>query len=338
MKKIIIQSSLLIIAIAIFASCKKSFDSLSENPNKPTSVPASLLLNGVLNDMYDAPYTMEERWCQYYCCNYDYYGNNRYDFGSLDDYYSTLINVKNMEAAALASGGDAVNPYEVLGNFFRAYLFSKMSLEYGDIPLDSALQGINNLTPAYTTQKNVFIKAFSLLESANADLGSLIAHPSPNTANGQILKGDIYFGNDLLKWQKTVNALHLRLLLECSKQSADADLNLKAQFNNIVNNPAKYPLMESSADNLQYTFIHPTNDYPMNPGNFGFDALRYNTSATYISLLTSFKDPRVFITAEPAGALVTGNVQPTDLQHSSALIPVKTLAICILKPIAATIL
>jgi hypothetical protein len=36
----------------------------------------------------------------------------------------------------------------------------------------------------------------------------------------------------------------------------------------------------------------------MNPGNFGFDALRYNTSATYISLLTQFEDPRVFVTAD----------------------------------------
>jgi hypothetical protein len=78
--------------------------------------------------MYDAPYTMEERWSQYYCCNYDYYGNNRYDFGSQDDYYGTLNNVNKMEAAALATGGETVNPYEALGKFFRAYLFTKMSL------------------------------------------------------------------------------------------------------------------------------------------------------------------------------------------------------------------
>src|SRR5690348_277533 len=91
--------------ILLFAAgCKKTFDEMNVNENKPTSVPASLLFNGVLNDMYDAPYTMYERWSQYYCCNYDYYGNNRYDFGSGSNYYSTLKNVMKMEEEAARSG------------------------------------------------------------------------------------------------------------------------------------------------------------------------------------------------------------------------------------------
>ena len=75
------------------------------------------------------------------------------------------------------------------------------------------------------------------------------------------------------------------------------DLNIKQQFATMLRDANKYPVMTSMDDNLQYQFIHPTNDYPMNPDNFGFDALRYNTSATYISLLTQIKDPRVFVTA-----------------------------------------
>jgi hypothetical protein len=76
----------------------------------------------------------------------------------------------------------------------------------------------------------------------------------------------------------------------------------------------KYPVMEDMSDNLQFTFIYPTNNYPMNPGNFGFDALRYNTSSTYISLLTKYQDPRVYVTAEPASALVTGGKLPTSFE------------------------
>src|ERR1035437_9384609 len=41
----------------------------------------------------------------------------------------------------------------------------------------------------------------------------------------------------------------------------------------------------------------------MNPSSFGFDALRENTSSTYVGLLTTLKDPRVYITCEPASAL-----------------------------------
>lgn len=152
---------ILVLPILIIAgSCKKSFESLNQNENKPLSVPASLLLTGILNDMYDAPYTMKERWSQYYLINYDYYGNNRYDFGSGDDHYSTLRNVVKMEEEATKVGLPAVNPYSALAKFFKAYFFTKMSLEMGDLPMKEALKGAQNLTPVYDSQKEIFLQAF----------------------------------------------------------------------------------------------------------------------------------------------------------------------------------
>ncbi|MEP6684376.1 MAG: SusD/RagB family nutrient-binding outer membrane lipoprotein [Parafilimonas sp.] len=300
MKSIIKIIMFCIIASIVLPACKKSFDSLSVNENKPVNVPSSLLLNGIENSMYEAPYTMKERWGQYYCCDYDYYGNNRYDFGAGDDYYATLENVVKMDEEATAVGLPDGNVYNALFYFFKAYLFSKMSLEMGDVPMADALRGTAELTPTYTPQKQVFQQAFLWLDSANTKLTALIA------AQDNTLKGDIYFDNNISEWQKTINAYRLRLLIELSKQSGDADLNIKSQFASIINDPTKYPLMQSAADNLQYTFLYPTNEYPMNPGNFGFDALRYNTSATYVGLLTQLKDPRVYVTTEPATALVKG--------------------------------
>ena len=40
----------------------------------------------------------------------------------------------------------------------------------GDIPMNEALQGLDNLTPAYDSQKDIFKQAFDWLESANTDL------------------------------------------------------------------------------------------------------------------------------------------------------------------------
>ncbi|PUZ28698.1 SusD/RagB family nutrient-binding outer membrane lipoprotein [Chitinophaga parva] len=313
MKKILSATLLLAALVVAMSSCKKSFSDLGENNNKPVKVAPSLLFTGILNDTYEAPYTMAERWGQYYLCNYDYYGNNRYDFGGLSakvsdvpaDYYSTLANVLDMEKAAMANGANATNPYEALGKFFRAYLFTKMSLEVGDLPMTDALQGLNGKQPKYDTQKAIFKQAFIWLDSANTELAKLIANPDQsNTTPGQVLKGDIFLANNLVKWQKVVNTLRIRLLLELSLKATDADLNVPAQFAMILSNPAKYPLMSDATDNLQYTYINPTNKYPNNPDNFGFDALRYNTSNTYIHLLDSLQDPRVYITAEPARYLV----------------------------------
>ena len=307
MKKIFKIYLLPALMLLTVSSCKKSFQELTVNNNVPTSVPASLLFNGLLNSMVDFPDNSNEIYCQYYIYNYNYYGNNTYNLGSGDNYYTALNNVTLMEKQALAVGSPAVNPYSAMGKFFRAYFFSKMSLEMGDIPMTQALQGLGNLTPKYDTQKAVMIQSLAWLESANTDMNALIK------AGGNTLTGDIFYGGSLPQWQKVINTFRIRLLLELSKKAADPDLNVPAQFAAILASPTTYPLMVSADDNLQYIFVSPTNYYPQTPDNFGQNGSRQNTSQTYIQLLTTLKDPRVYVTAEPARHLVDDLHQsPTD--------------------------
>ncbi len=112
--------NLLIIPVLLLlaSGCKKSFSELSKNENKPLSVQASLLFNGILNDMYEAPYSDYEKWDQYYLINYDYYGNNRYDFGAGTDYYNTLKNVVKMDEEATNVGLPSGNVYNAMAKFF----------------------------------------------------------------------------------------------------------------------------------------------------------------------------------------------------------------------------
>ena len=296
MKKI--QYILLLAAFAgVFLStgCTKTFSDLNQNSNKPTSVPPSLLFTGVLVDMHDEPGGSSEIYGQYYIYNYDYYGNNQYNFGSGSNFYGTLSNVLKMEDAALQAGNPTVNSYSAIGKFLRAYLFTKMSLQMGDIPMSQALQGAANLNPAYDAQKNVFKTALALLDTANTNIASLI------TKGGYTLDGDIFYGNDLKKWQKAVNAFKLRLLIHLSKKVAtDADLNIPQQFATIFNNPSTYPVFTSTADDFKYSFVTPTNFYPDNPANYGFNGGRKNMSLTHVGLLKQLFDPRLFVTAEPA--------------------------------------
>jgi hypothetical protein len=301
--KIYLLPALLLLTVS---GCKKSFEDLTKNSNVPNNVQASLLLNGVLYSMVDFPDNANEIYCQYYIYNYNYYGNNTYNFGPGDNYYTTLKNVVAMESSAAATGGAAINPYTAMGKFFRAYFFSKMSLEEGDIPMTQALQGLNNLTPKYDTQKAVMVQCLTWLESANADMAKLIANPaSGGTGLGATLGGDFFFGNNLAAWQKVVNTFRIRLLLELSKRATtDPDMNIQSQFASIISNPTTYPLMTKSSDNLQFVFVSPTNYYPQTPDNFGQNGSRQNSSQTYISLLTAFQDPRVYTVAEPARYLV----------------------------------
>jgi len=299
MNRITKHVAFLLLAVLTFSSCKKSFDELGEDTNRPGNVPPSLLFNNILNDMYDSPYGSYEKWDQYFLQNYDYYGNNRYDFGPGTNFYATLNNVIKMEEEAKRIQLPEINCYSAMAKFFKAYFFAEMSLQMGDVPMKDALKGLASLNPAYDSQKDVFKQVFAWLDDANSEL--LLLQGSSNN-----LQGDIFLNNDLAKWQKVVNAFRLRLLIHLSKK-ADAgdasDLLIKQQFASIITTPSKYPLMTSSADNMAYKYVYPTNKYPKNPSSFGYDALRENTSATYVSLLTTLKDPRVYVTCEPASAL-----------------------------------
>ncbi|MBI1226050.1 MAG: SusD/RagB family nutrient-binding outer membrane lipoprotein [Bacteroidetes bacterium] len=306
MKFIKYLSIITVLALAS-AGCEKSYDDLQINPNQPSSAPPSLIFQGVLNDMFDNCWNdnIVMRYSQYHLCNFNYYGNNEYNWTTSNFDFYTLNNVAKMEEEAEKLAG-ADNPYAAMGKFFRAYFAVRMSLKFGDIPFSQSLQGLENTTPTYDSQREVFIAALNMLEEANSLLAANIAK-SDNS-----LQGDIYLNNDLVQWQKVVNTYLLRVLIHLSKHADDSDLNVKGRFAEVLNNPSKYPIMESLADNMVYTYNSSTNPYPTNPGNVGFDTKRYNHSDTYLGTLVDLKDPRTFVVADPAEAKIAQGLSPTD--------------------------
>lgn len=290
------------------SGCERSFEELEKDPNRPVTAPASLVLQGIESDMYGnigTPFSDEMRWNQFYAINYNYYGNNEYNWSSFTDHYSTLKNVVKMEEEAKRAGLADVNVYSAVGKFFRAFFFDQMSVRGGDLPTSEALKGLEIITPKYDTQKDVYIQILSWLDQSNAEMASLIA------GGNSKLTGDFYMGEDLAKWQKVVNSFRLRILIRLSKKENEAGMNVKTQFAEILANPTKYPLMTGMADNLEFKSNN-FNKYPSNPDNFGFDATRQNMAQTYVGLLTARKDPRVMVTTEPAGAQLKAGKLPSD--------------------------
>jgi hypothetical protein len=293
--------------LVVMGACQ-DYNQLANNPNLPTSVPPSLLLTGALQYMND-----QNAWdgkqgsmsaAQFYVSTYDYYGTNNYDqepFIKTRDnfeYTSVLQNLVQMDIESKKVGKPDVNPYGAIGKFLKAYYFNLMSQKLGDIPFSEALTGADNPNPKYDTQKDVYKQILALLDESNADLTTLIA------ASDGTLTGDIFLGNDLKKWQKVVNSFTLRVLISLSKKEADADLAIKTKFAAIVNDPAKYPVMTSLSDNLQYTFNASYNPYPKNPTSLGRDGTRENVASALLDLTTTLKDPRTFVVATPAPALL----------------------------------
>ena len=301
-----LSKTLLILIMVSAFSCAKNFDELEKDPNRPTNVTPGLVLNGIVINMFDSPWDLTQRWCQFNCCNYNYYGNQEYNWNNATLYFTTLKNVVKMEEEAVRSGLPEKNAYSALGKFFRAYFYYNMTMLVGDLPLSEALNPAEIQKPGYDTQKDIFKNVLQWLDESNTELTTLIS-----TGNNSI-SGDIYYNNDLRKWQKAVNTFKLRVLVQLSKKETDADLGVKAKFAEILSNKSKYPVMESMTDNMQYVYNPQFNKYPINPDNFGFDATRYNYSTTYLDNLSQLRDPRVFIMAEPAGSKLKAGLQPTD--------------------------
>lgn len=294
----------IVLITALFASCS-NYELLEKNPNVATSVPASLILRPILSGLNGGAWNSTMRENQFYCSNYAYYDTNEYNWSGASLQYTTLKNVLKMEEEAKKSGAKDVNPYSALGKFLKAYYFANMTLRVGDLPYTDALQGAVVSTPKYDSQKFVFVQILKLLEASNSDLAALIA------SGDNTLDGDIYYNNDLKKWQKAVNTFRLRVLIQLSKKTADTDLNVKVDFANILSNSAKYPLMTSVAESMQYTW-NVFNKYPRNPDNYGNNATRENMSKTYLDLLKTNKDPRIFVVAEPAAAKIAGGLTRLD--------------------------
>jgi len=320
----------------MMVSCSKTIQDKESNPNNPSNVPSALILGTVLNDMSGElgssnsgslggvnSWDLVQDWNQYHCQNYDYYGNNIYSWtdGSVNsngssagpfNSYLVLKNVVQMEQAVVGVDAGHANPYEAIGRFVRAYYYYNMTSLMGDVPQTQALEGLTEQAPSYTPQEQVFEYVLNELDTANSDFATLISNNDATLSASQ----DIFYAGNLSAWQKLVNSFKLRVLISLSLQASDANLNVPARFAAVINNSATYPIFASQSDDFEYNYnpgaSNTFSTYPFNPSNFGSIAGRYNMAATYVGALTTISDPRVFITCDPAWALVKADSIPAD--------------------------
>ncbi len=287
------------------ASCKK-FDSLQDNPNKPTVSPPALLLTGVLIDLKENPWDQAQRENQFWVSNFDYYASQGYNWSSTGMRYNALRNIQKMEEEANRLGGDENRPYLIISKFLKAWCYLDMTMKFGDIPMSEAMQsGADNFTPKYDAQKEVFRQILQLLEASGTEMKAFLDAAKRNKING-----DFMFDGDLDKWHKLINSTRLRVLINLSKHADDGELQVKTKFAAIVASAANFPIMESNTDNYQVVFNGNIQDnrYPLGPYNRGFDRGRNNMGATYLDSLTAYRDPRTFEIAEPVDTAKTNNI------------------------------
>ena len=297
-------------ALVLLSSCKK-FDEFQVNPNNPTIADPSLLLPIIerlafSNVSSDA--ALASRYLVYTqsASNEQYYGWQRNNMS-----YGAITQVVKMEQEAERVG--KLN-YRYIGKFFKAYFIVNMTQTFGDVPYSQMMQSImnNNFSDSSATQP-VYDKQQDIYRGVLDDLK--IANDSLSTAEVAI-GGDLVFDGDIEKWKKLINSFSLRVLMSLSKKEADATLNIKQRFSEIVSNPAKYPLISSNSENGSLPFYDITgNQYTyFNNNSMKTD---FYLDSTFVDILQENNDPRIFVFGKPAPA---SSLPPTDFNAYDGLV------------------
>jgi len=298
---------LLLIPALVLGGCE-DYDSLVTDPNQPTQVYPSLLLTNLEADAFEQVSLSAGLAVRYFVYNQGFQGEQYYTwqrsgFGA----YDQLRSVEKMMEEARRIGG---KNYVALGHFFRALYFSRLTRTLGDIPYTNALKGgeKSNFKPTYDRQEDVYAGLLQELETANEML---------DPSNGDIT-GDVIYDGDIRKWRKLVNSLRLRLLMSLSQRAGDSSIDIVGQFQKIVNNPGRYPIMESIGDNGQLQFHdREGNKYPL----FRLLGLRtsYFFAGSFVNMLKEREDPRLFAFAAPDRQSVDEGDPETEFGSYSGL-------------------
>lgn len=180
--------------------------------------------------------------------------------------------------------------YEALGYIFKVYHLSNLVSMFGEIPYTEAYRGPSEglKTPAFESQEAVFGHLFADLEYA---VSLLKENPIPSYSGL-----DTMYNDDCGLWIKFANSLKIRLL----NRIANVDPTAWTRIQEMVNNPAEYPVFESVEEqaSVPYSGVDPYQSY-FSTGNVTDDNFKsYKLSKQMIKMLydseKKYADPRLY--------------------------------------------
>lgn len=228
--KHILRTSAIMAAIicSTFTSCKKSLENDYLNPDGfTTPSPEGFYSNvqqqlGVFRTSYGEYFHAFEAF------------NNRlgtggtvndggantfgWGFAPYGDIYDKLRSIRAMNDAIAKLPEEQQKEYEVFSwtaSVIKDYLFYQLTDAYNDVPYTDAMKAQEDLfLPKFDKQQFIYTSILADLKDVS---GKLKNYQLGSSAIQQlILKNDIWFSGDLIKWRTFINSLRLRLALRLS--------------------------------------------------------------------------------------------------------------------------
>lgn len=228
-------------------SCGKDFANLNVDPNNPVKVPAEYLLTEAEKNLANHICTGQNLYgggllfSQYWAQN-NYTDESRYQIrpGSNNGFwawwYSTVLEDIREVQRLISTSEDASSQKSknqlAVARVLEAFTFQYITDLWGPIPYTEALLADKNRTPAYNSQKEVYMSLIANVKDAIAQM---------DEAGEGFGGGDIIYGGDMVKWKKFAHSLLLRLAIRISDvepaiAKAEVEANAAGAFSSVDDN------------------------------------------------------------------------------------------------------
>ena len=277
----------LVAAVMLSTSCGDSFLDINDNPNAPASASLDLLLTGaeVASAFWTSRTMMENssiyagHWYELGASTYNVSpGDTSNDF---DGIYTSAL--KEYAAIEVQSDEQELQGYRGIARVMKAYLFSILVDNFGDVPYTEALQGENILFPKYDDDAAIYASLLQLIDDAKADLVAA-------DTEGEIVTGDLVYGGDLASWIKAANTIKLRLYINMRLVDASGST---AGISALI---AEDDFIDDNDDNFQFFFgstAAPLNRHPVYHQDYVAGNKAFYQSNYFMYKLWSKNDPRL---------------------------------------------
>jgi hypothetical protein len=281
--------TILFFLLLIAVSCKKELEKINKNPNAAENPQPDFLLTSAEKASADVYWgessnfgsseLIIQHWAKIQYTDVDRYIYNSNSFSTLwSTLYANTITDLNV---ILQLAEKEQNPnYKGVAHVLRAWNFQLITDAFGAAPYKDAGNILEDQSPAYDSQQEIYHGIINELDSALNQLNE----------NGPAISGDVIYKNNIANWKKFANSLKLRIALRISDAEPDFSKQLVSQ---VLGNAAG--VISSNNETAQLVYEASPNWNPV-ANNFS-TRNDYRISKTIVDALYALNDPRLQVYA-----------------------------------------
>jgi hypothetical protein len=279
-----------LISALTMAACSSALDpNINISPNSPTSVPIGIILPSVQGSLayylggdlgrYTSLITQHNRGIDRQHTNLYQFQIQEVDVNNLWNgmYAAALVDLNRMISQANANNLPA---YRGIARTLTALALGNATDVWNNVPFTEAFRGIDNSSPRYDAQEQIYATIQSLLDSAIIDLTA--ANPGSIVPAGT---NDFMYAGVRANWARAARTLKARYALHLSK------VNRMQAAQNALAALAGGNAISSNSQDLQFNFgATPTTANPL----FQFMAQRNDirVGPQLVNMMNALNDPR----------------------------------------------